>query len=187
MEKSIYLPRARSEGLVIEELADELLVYDLQRNKAHCLNSTAAKIWKKCNGRSTPADIARRLAAKPRVVAGESRESVQSRARKSPKISEPAVDLSGQQLTEQVVWLALDQLSRNHLLEERAPLATAVPRISRRQALMRVGIGAAIGLPIVVSITAPTAVQAGTCRPHNASCITSSECCSGSCLSGHCA
>jgi hypothetical protein len=187
MEKSIYRPRARSEGLVIEELADELLVYDLQRDKAHCLNSTASKIWKKCNGSRTPADIARRLAAKPRTIVGEPRELVPSRVSNSPKISEPAFDLCGQQLTEQVVWLALDQLSRNHLLEGRVPLPTAVLRISRRQALMRVGIGAAIALPIVVSITAPTAVQAATCFARGHACGTSSQCCSGLCSAGSCA
>jgi hypothetical protein len=32
-------PLARKEGLVIQELPDEVLVYDLDRDRAHCLNA----------------------------------------------------------------------------------------------------------------------------------------------------
>ena len=39
-------PRARTEGLVVTELPDELLVYDLERHRAHCLNPTAALVFK---------------------------------------------------------------------------------------------------------------------------------------------
>ena len=35
-------PIARSNGLVVQEMPDEVLVYDLDSNKAHCLNETAA-------------------------------------------------------------------------------------------------------------------------------------------------
>ena len=46
-------PLARKEGLVIQELPVEVLVYDLDRDKAHCLNETAAMVWRKCNGCSS--------------------------------------------------------------------------------------------------------------------------------------
>ena len=39
-------PRARTEGLVVTELPDELLVYDLERHRAYCLNPTAALVFK---------------------------------------------------------------------------------------------------------------------------------------------
>ena len=178
-KESSHLPRARSEGLVVEELTDELLVYDLERNKAHCLNLTAAAVWKQCNGRRTVADIARRLVGLP--GGQKTSGSVELMDGTRDRASDP------EQLTEQVVWLALEQLSRDHLLEERMSWPAALPRVSRREALRRIGIGAAITIPIVVSITAPTAVQAGTCKPHNASCSTGIECCSTICTGGHCA
>jgi hypothetical protein len=183
MKEPSNLPRARREGLVVEELTDELLVYDLERNRAHCLNVTAAAVWKQCDGHSTAADIARRLLVEPKW-----RKSSDAPELMHVKDSEAARDraLKPQQLTEQVVWLALEQLSRDHLLEERMSWPAALPRVSRREALKRIGIGAAIAVPIVVSITAPTPVQAGTCKPHNASCTTGIECCSTICSGGHC-
>ena len=48
-------PRARRDGLVIRELNGELLVYDLERHRAHCLNPTAALVFKQCDGRTSPA------------------------------------------------------------------------------------------------------------------------------------
>jgi|SRR6266404_6365388 len=39
-------PRLGRERLIIDELADEILVYDLDRHKAPCLNQTAALVWK---------------------------------------------------------------------------------------------------------------------------------------------
>ena len=39
------MPRARQDELVVEELQDETLVYDLKRHKARCLNRTAALVW----------------------------------------------------------------------------------------------------------------------------------------------
>lgn len=43
-------PKARSEELVVEELDGELLIYDHYNNRAHCLNETAARVWKACDG-----------------------------------------------------------------------------------------------------------------------------------------
>ncbi|MDQ2746969.1 MAG: PqqD family protein [Acidobacteriota bacterium] len=52
-------PVARREGLVIQEMPEEVLVYDLATDKAHCLNQTAAFVWKSCDGAHTVQDIAR--------------------------------------------------------------------------------------------------------------------------------
>ncbi len=43
-------PLARKADLVTKEVADEVLVYDLKSHKAHCLNQTAALVWKYCDG-----------------------------------------------------------------------------------------------------------------------------------------
>jgi len=51
-------PIARLNGLVVAELDGETLVYDLELNKAHCLNETAARVWAACSGSHTDAEIA---------------------------------------------------------------------------------------------------------------------------------
>ena len=43
-------PRARSEGLITEELDGELLVYDSESNLAHALDPDAAALWRACDG-----------------------------------------------------------------------------------------------------------------------------------------
>jgi hypothetical protein len=47
---SLRKPLARSEDLVIEELEDELLVYDRKSVRAHCLSADAARVWRACDG-----------------------------------------------------------------------------------------------------------------------------------------
>ncbi len=42
------MPRARQDELVVKELPDETLAYDLKRHKAHCLTRTAAQEWQHC-------------------------------------------------------------------------------------------------------------------------------------------
>ncbi|MFP5261143.1 MAG: PqqD family protein [Blastocatellia bacterium] len=153
------VPEARSEGLVVQHLTDELLVYDQDRHKAHCLNHTAALVWRHCDGKNTAADIARKLSrdAKAEVEA-------------------------------EVVWLALDQLSRTRLLKQKVSSDGA--GVSRREVMRRIGIGAAVALPLVTSIVAPKASQAANCRPSGAACTAAAQCCSGLCPgapSGTCA
>ena len=55
------LPAARQAGLVVRELPGETLVYDLENNKAHCLNGTAALVWRRCDGQTTVAELAQTL------------------------------------------------------------------------------------------------------------------------------
>lgn len=131
METKI-VPRARKEGLLVEELPHELLVYDLERHKAHCLNPTAALVWKHCDGRTTVQEMARLLA----------------------KILDASVD-------EDVVWCALNQLEKDHLLEEKIAWPVGVERISRRTLIRRVGM-AAVLLPLITTIVAPSAVEAAS-------------------------
>ena len=50
-------PMARQNGLVVQEMPDEVLVYDLDTNKAHCLNNSAALVWRACDGTNSVADI----------------------------------------------------------------------------------------------------------------------------------
>jgi len=52
-------PRARRKGLLVQEVAGETLLYDLDRHCAHCLGPVLAEVWRRCNGRRSPGQIAR--------------------------------------------------------------------------------------------------------------------------------
>lgn len=77
-----------------------------------------------------------------------------------------------------VVLLALDQLADAHLVVGPVVLAK---RLSRRVAVRRIGIAAAIALPLVTSIVAPTPANAASCFPNGHLCVSAAQCCSGLC------
>jgi hypothetical protein len=151
-------PRARKEGLVIQELPDEVLVYDLERDRALCLNQTAAFVWQRCDGRTSAAAIARSLGKK--------------------------LDVS---VDENLVWFAVDQLRRNYLMNNTAVPTQAIAGMNRRQMVQALGVAAAVALPVVVSIVAPTPAQAVSCAHTGGACTISTDCCSGcTCSSNVC-
>src|SRR3954451_15298927 len=55
------LPKARADKLVTEQVGDELLVYDLETDEAHCLSATAALVWRHCDGATTVSTVAESL------------------------------------------------------------------------------------------------------------------------------
>jgi hypothetical protein len=57
------MPPLRRSDLEVRSLEGELVVLDLSRGRVHRLNATASLIWAGCDGRSTEADIAARVAA----------------------------------------------------------------------------------------------------------------------------
>ena len=130
------MPHARAKGLVIERLADETLVYDLRRHRAHCLNGAATLVWEGCDGRTTLAAAAARLERELHITGGE------------------ALVLSG-----------LRQLARARLLAESPAIETIEGLTSRRELLRALGLGATASalLPVVESIVSPTAAQAASC------------------------
>jgi hypothetical protein len=151
-----FLPKARREGIITKEVDGELLVYDRTRDKAHCLNPSAAAVWNLCDGQTTVADIAAKL-----IVP-------------TPDTRPP---------TPYLVWLALNELRRSHLLEElgdKALWPQTILGMTRREAVRWIGIGAAV--PLVISITAPTAHAAvSNCGLNGAVCTTPPDCCSSVC------
>jgi hypothetical protein len=153
------VPRARTEGLVIQELPDEVLVYDRDRDEAHCLNQTAALVWKYCDGETTVTNIAKRLEN----------------------------ELNTERVDEKIVWYALDQLSKDHLLEENVVPPALLGGMSRREMVRVLGVAAVVAVPLVTSIVAPTPAQAATCLPSGSACTASAQCCSGVCNAGVCA
>jgi hypothetical protein len=139
-------PLARRDGLVIRDLGDEILVYDRERHRAHCLNSAAASVFRLCDGERGADELAAMLGA-----------PADPRAR------------------EALAALALGQLSEAQLLADvagAAPAATVPAEgadLRRRDLLRRVG--TALLLPAIVSIVAPTPAQAAS-----AQCITADDC-----------
>jgi hypothetical protein len=55
------LPLRRSEDLIVEGVADELLIYDRLSKRAHCLSTTAARVWQACDGSSNLAAMSAQL------------------------------------------------------------------------------------------------------------------------------
>lgn len=51
------LPRAKTENLVVQNLNDGILIYNLTDNKAFCLNETSAIVYQACDGKTTFADL----------------------------------------------------------------------------------------------------------------------------------
>jgi hypothetical protein len=127
-------PKSREEDLVIQELDNEVLIYDIRENRAFCLNETSAAVWKACDGNRD------RLAIASYV---------------SEKLGSPVND--------DLVWLALDQLAKESLITSDSPVEQRFDGMSRREVIRKVGIGSMIALPIVASIVAPRAIHAQTC------------------------
>jgi Coenzyme PQQ synthesis protein D (PqqD) len=54
-------PKIRHKDLVVQDLNNEVLIYDLRRDKAFCLNETASAVWHACDGTNTLADIGKQI------------------------------------------------------------------------------------------------------------------------------
>jgi|SRR5215203_2599710 len=134
-------PVARNTGLVIQEVPDEVLVYDMETNKAHCLNKTAALVWKSCDGTRNVSQIAEFVGAQ-----------------------------AGETVADDLVWLAIDQLGANDLLEK--PVKADFKGISRRDVIKRIGLTSMVALPVIASLVAPpTALAVGSCA-----CTSNGQC-----------
>lgn len=156
--------------MVVEELDSEVLVYDLVRHRAHCLNQTAALVWRWCDGTRTVTDVASLLEAEgataPLDVATLAVESLRAR--------ELLEDDPAQSDPNRAASIASDDDER---------------RLGRRELLRKVVVrGATIGLamPLITSIASPTPAQAFSCIPTGGSCGSSAECCGGVCFAGRC-
>ena len=156
-QDELLMPEARKEGLIVRELSGEVLVYDRDRSKAHCLNSTAALVWQYCDGKTPVSQIARTI--------------------------ESAINVP---VDEEVVWLGVEQLNKSKLLKS-TTVPSHVSGLSRRDVMKRIGLAAAVALPVVTSIIAPSAAQAANCLPSGQTCTSSAQCCSQVCSGGMCA
>lgn len=150
-------PLAKKENLVVRELDRELLVYDRTRDTAHCLNQTAALVWKFCDGQTSISAIAQLL---------------------EKELNTP--------VDEDFVWCALEQLGRDRLLVERLTPPAPFGGMNRRAMIRALGVAAVVAVPVVTSIVAPTPAQAVSCLPTGAGCTSGAECCSTVCSGNLC-
>ncbi len=126
-------PHARRDNLTVRQMGNEVVVYDPERDQAHCLTPTAALIWRLCDGQRTVAEIARRVERQLHV-----------------------------EVDEEVVWLVLNRLEQAHLLRNLLLRPREISGVSRRQAIS-LGLAGAASLLLsgcgVSSVTAPSAAS----------------------------
>jgi hypothetical protein len=70
----VNVPRARSDGLLVETLDAETLIYDTERNEAHCLDAEAAAVWRGCDGVCSLSEISARTGSSEEVAAATVRD-----------------------------------------------------------------------------------------------------------------
>ena len=83
-----FNPMRRQLNVRVEEFQGEVLVYDLERHTAHCLNGIAVNVWKYADGTLSIAEIADRITAE-----------------------------QGTEVDEALVWRALEEIDRASLLD----------------------------------------------------------------------
>jgi hypothetical protein len=113
--------------LVVEDLGTELMIYDQKRNRAFCLNQKAAFVWQRCDGKTTVGELAAQLAHS-----------------------------SGATIDEKVVQFALQSLSQDGLLEPSTFEPVFPLGMTRRQVMQKIGVGAAVALPLVTALMVAT-------------------------------
>jgi hypothetical protein len=124
-------PIAKTDNLVIQELGNETLVYDLDSNKAYNLNETSSFVWQNCDGKKGIADLAFALQKK-----------------------------ANQPIKQEVVWFALNELKKEGLVSFETETPQELTGLSRREVIKKIGLGSMIALPLITSLVAPTAAMA---------------------------
>ncbi len=162
-------PKSRTKDLVVQNFDNEVLIYDLTINKAFCLNETIALVWQYSGGKNSVADISVLMSKKLKTL-----------------------------VTEEFVWLALDQLKKDNLLENSTDFQINFNGLSRREVIRKIGFVSMIALPLISSVIAPSAAMAQSCSllapgtliPNFCSSSTpdcninsGSQCCSGMAIS----
>lgn len=144
-KNTYFLPKSRTSEIIVQELPEETLVYDLQKNRAFLLNRTSAIVFGLSDGTKSASEISSLMTEKLRS-----------------------------NVSEDFVWLALNELQNSDLLENKNELKNHLTGFSRREIVKQVGLASMVALPIVASITAPMAVNAlSSAASLGEACITS--------------
>lgn len=153
-------PNARVNNLVVQELPNEILICDLENNHFYCLNQTASEVWKLCDGKNDFSEIASKLNQK-----------------------------TNQKVSEELIWLTIDQFSSKNLLEEKIETETFFSKTTRREVIKKIGLTSMLALPLISQIIMPTPAlaQSGGCpvgglQPAGCPCSNGGDCISNCCL-----
>lgn len=119
------LPVARNTNIVVQTSDKEVLIYDLNTDKAYNLNETSSIVYQACDGKTTFTELT-----------------------------------ANHGLTNDVIFLAIDELIKEHLIEKNNEYNSPFDGMSRRKVLRQIGIASMVALPVIVSLTAPTAAMA---------------------------
>ncbi|HLO86815.1 MAG TPA: PqqD family protein [Nostocaceae cyanobacterium] len=157
------IPVARTENLLLQDVGNELIIYDQRNNSSHCLTPIAVRVWELSNGQNTVNDIAKKLEKEFDLpIDGD-------------------VDVRG------LVWLTLEELERYSLIKEylKQPATEEIFGISRRKVIKTATLvgGFAIGsmFPLVKSVAVPdprgnqSTAGGNPPKPKLQSCDTSSK------------
>jgi len=63
-----FVPVRRTTGLLESQVGDELVLYDVEDDRAHALNASALSLWRACDGTADVAALAGRLALDPELI-----------------------------------------------------------------------------------------------------------------------
>jgi hypothetical protein len=151
-------PKTKTENIVVQEMENEVLIYDLQTSKAFCLNETSAIIYQLCDGKNSIEQINRSL---------------------SQKLQQPIDD--------KLIWLALDSFKKENLLEQSKEFTVDFNGLSRRQVIKKIGLSSLLALPVIVSVVTPAAgAQASICYAADIGVcmMAAAEICPASCAPG---
>lgn len=137
-----FAPKTRQNNIVIQEINKEILVYDLGLNRAFVLNETSSLIWQACDGKTNISEISQIISEKLET-----------------------------EIKEEFVWLALDGLKKENLLENTDKITAKFDGSSRREIIKRIGFTSMVAFPVITSIVAPAAIHA-----QSVTCGTSCQC-----------
>jgi hypothetical protein len=156
---SVSRPMARAEGLLIEQIGEETVAYDLKSKEAHCLRPLAAVVFAHADGRNTLGDLA-----------------------------ELATYRLGTSVSEAEIKDAVAQLEQRGLLDVPLVVRDGLSRREAVQRFATVA-GVAAATPLIATVVAPTAAMAATNIPTGQCCGSTTTKCTGlnsSCASNHC-
>jgi hypothetical protein len=152
MKNNNKLPFLRTENLVVKELPSELLIYDLEENKAFCLNETARLVMNECDGTQTIDEAIKSLNHK-----------------------------LNSNLSEEMVWMVIEQFKKSNLLKDDYQVPIETTKVTRRK-ILHSAAALGITLPIITSLVAPVAAQVQSgCVAIEGACVfePADSCCPG--------
>jgi hypothetical protein len=125
------LPVARHADLHLEEVGDDLVIYDHRTHAAHSLNAASAFVWEHCDGQRSPAEIAACARA------------------------------AGLSWTDETIAQALAQLADRDLLEGTVTAAGPTQRLISRRVLTKAAVAALVPAIVSIATPAAAIALSG--------------------------